>query len=63
MMVNAAFIRMPGSITGAKHATVVAKATCSQLASVKHANHGKASVKECHDVCRSMVITDNLQHA
>ena len=62
MMVNAAFVPMPGSKAGDKHAIPVAKATCSQQASVKHANHGKASVKKCWYVCRSTVVNDDLQH-
>ncbi len=63
MKMSNALVCMSGGSVGDMRATVVAKATCSQLASVNHANHGKASVKECHDVCRSMVVTDNLQHA
>lgn len=55
-----AFVPMPGSIAGDKHAIAVAKATCSQLASAKH---GKASVKKCSHVCRSTVVNLDLQHA
>ena len=60
--VNFAFVPMPGSIAGDKHAIDFAKATCSQLASVKHANHNKASVKKCHDVCGSIAVNDDRQH-
>ena len=55
---NAALVPMPGSIAGDTHAIAVAKATCSQQASAKHASHSKASVKTCHGVCKSMVVND-----
>lgn len=61
MKMKDAFVRMSGGGVGDKHAIAVAKATCSQLASAKHANHGKSSVKICRYVCAS--VNDDLQHA
>ena len=63
MAMNDAFAHMSIGSVGDKHAIAVAKATCSQLALVKHANHGKASVKKCCYVCRSTLVNDDLQHA
>jgi hypothetical protein len=54
---------MSGSRVGDMYAIAVAKATCSQQASVKHANHDTASVKKCRYVCGIIVVNDDLQHA